>query len=71
MYKRTREESLGGEVRIVLRGELLGGADNLDGNQLVSLLLEPGDDLSDQTSLSTIRLDSNEGTLVLGSYIEK
>ncbi len=43
--------------------ELPGGADELEGSEVVSLLLESGDDGSDQSSLDTVGLNHDVGSL--------
>lgn len=43
----------------MLGRKLGGGRHELDVDQLVSLLLETGDDRSDQTSLDAVGLDGN------------
>jgi len=63
----TVEERLGREVGVVTGGLLLGGPDHLETDELESLLLEAGDDLSDKRTLNTIGLDGDEGTLLVGS----
>lgn len=35
--------------------------DELEGDELVTALLESANDLSDETTLDTVRLDGNEG----------
>lgn len=59
----TVVEGLGGQVNVVLLGLLHGGDEQLHGHQLESLLLETGDDLTDQTTLDTVGLDRDKGTL--------
>jgi hypothetical protein len=39
---------------------LLGGGDHLQGNELVSSLLEAADDVADESTLDAIWLDGNE-----------
>lgn len=58
------EEWLGGEVGIVLLEVLLARADKLDGSELESARLETRDDGADESTLNSVRLDSNEGLLV-------
>jgi len=65
----TREEGLGGEVFVVLLEMLLGGAHELDGDELEATVLEARDDGADQTTLNAIRLDSDEGLLVRHFYL--
>jgi len=54
------KEGLSLVLSIVALSDLLGGLDSLQGNELESLLLELGDDGTNQSTLHTIRLDSNE-----------
>lgn len=61
------EEGTGLEVVVVLSGELRGGDENLDTNQLEALSLEASDELSNQTALDGVGLESDEGTLELGA----
>lgn len=46
-----------GKVDVVLLGELLGGDETLDGDELVAALLEAGDDLTDDLARDTVGLD--------------
>ena len=39
---------------------LLGGLDELEGDELVAALLEPGDDLADEVALNAVRLQSKK-----------
>ena len=39
---------------------LFGGADELQGNELISTLLETGDDVTDEPALDAVGLDGNE-----------
>ena len=57
------EESLAGEVSVVLLQVLHGGLHHLHGDQLETLLLKARDDLSNQATLDAVRLDHDEGPL--------
>ena len=63
------EESLAGEVSVVLLQVLHRGLHHLHGNQLEPLLLKARDNLANQATLDTIGLDHNKGPL--GSHDEK
>ena len=65
----TRVERLGFEVNVVLLGHILSGVDELEGNELVSAVLEAADDLSNQVALDTVGLDGDESTLSLGTSL--
>jgi hypothetical protein len=45
---------------VVLLGELLARGDHLKGNQLEATLLEPADDLGDEATLDTVRLNTRK-----------
>lgn len=47
----TLEEGLVRQVGVVLLEVLLGGSDELDGDELVAALLEAGDDCADEAAL--------------------
>ena len=64
----TAVEGLSGEVNVVGLGLLEGGVDHLEGNELVALALEAGDDLAGEAALDAVGLDSDEGTLGLGGH---
>lgn len=51
------EEALGGKVGVVGLKKLTSGGEKLHGLELEALLLEAGDDLTDETPLHAIRLD--------------
>jgi len=53
----TSEESLAGEVGVVLLHVLAAGGSELHGDELVALLLETLDDVADEASLDAIGLD--------------
>ena len=53
----TSEESLAGEVSVVLLHVLAAGGSELHGDQLVALLLEALDDVADEAPLDAIGLD--------------
>jgi len=57
------EETLALVLSIVLLCDLLGGMDGLESNELESLSLETADDLTNETTLNTVGLDSNESSL--------
>lgn len=57
------EEWLVGQIFVVLLEVFLGGRNHLQGNELVSSLLEAADDVADESALDTIWLDSDEGLL--------
>ena len=59
----TAEESLAGEVSVVLLQVLHGGLHHLHGDQLETLLLKARDNLSNQATLDAVRLDHDEGPL--------
>ena len=63
------EESLAGEVSVVLLQVLHRGLHHLHGNQLEPLLLKARDNLANQATLDTIGLDHDEGPL--GSHGKK
>lgn len=50
----TLEEGLLAQIGVVLLEVLLGRGDELDGSELVTSLLEPGDNLADQAALDAI-----------------
>ena len=60
----TGEEWLVREIGIVLLEVLLAWRDELESCDFVSLGLEAGDDLTDESTLDTVGLDGNEGLLV-------
>ena len=57
------EESLLSEVGVVVLQKLLASLLHLHGDQLVSLLFEPLDDITDDAPVDAIRLDHDEGSL--------
>merc|ERR1719186_458972 len=59
----STEESLAGEVSVVLLQVLHGGLHHFHGNQLEPLLLKERDNLANQATLDTIGLDHDEGPL--------
>lgn len=66
--QKSREERLLGEISVVLLELVLSRLGHLEANQLEALLLESGDDLSDQTSLDAIRLDHDESSFVFAHF---
>ncbi|KAF8367448.1 hypothetical protein PRIPAC_85277 [Pristionchus pacificus] len=44
----------------------LGGSHLLEGDELVAALLEALDDLADESTVDTVRLDHDEAALVVG-----
>lgn len=61
------EERSGLEIIVMFGGEILSGVDQLEANELESLLLEARDDIGDQATVDTVGLDGNEGSLLLSS----
>jgi len=57
---KTLEERLLAEVGVVVLKVLLGGSDKLDCDQLEASLLEAADDLTNESTLDTVGLDSDE-----------
>jgi hypothetical protein len=51
----------------VLLEVLLGGSDELEGNELEAAVLEARDDRGNEAALNTVRLDGNEATRKLVS----
>ena len=68
---KTWEEGLGAEVSVVLLEQLFAGLDELQGDQLVPSLLESLDDLSNESSLDTVWLDHDEGSLLVSGHLLK
>lgn len=66
VLNKSREEGLASKVSIVLLEELLGGALHLEGNKLVTTLLEALHDLVNKTALDAVGLNHDIGTLGLG-----
>jgi len=62
----TGEEWLCLQIFIMLLEMLLGGGDDFDSGELEALLLEAGDDVSNEATLDAIWLDGNES--LLGSH---
>ena len=62
----SREEGLLAEVGVVRLEVLDRGLHELHGHQLEALLLEPLDDVADDAALHAVRLDHDEGPLVVG-----
>lgn len=56
-------EALLGEIGVVLLGLLEGGDEDLQADELVALLLEAADDITDETALDSVGLDSDESAL--------
>mmetsp|Transcript_36881 Transcript_36881/g.76708 ORF Transcript_36881/g.76708 Transcript_36881/m.76708 type:complete len:255 (+) Transcript_36881:121-885(+) len=65
----TFEETLFGEIRIVLLGHGFGGPDHFEADQLVSPLFKSGNNITNQSALDTIGLDSEEGAFLVGSRL--
>ena len=63
----SSEESLSGEVRVVLLELSLSWLAEFHGNKLESFLLESGDDGSDEASLDTVWLDHDVGSFLCHS----
>ena len=61
------EETLAGQVSVMVLHMGLAWAAELHGDKLEALLFEAGDDLAGESSLDTIGLDHNEGSLFGGS----
>lgn len=64
---KSREEGTGLEIVVVLSGELRGGDEDLDTDQLEALGLEASDQLSNQTALNGVGLEGDEGALELST----
>jgi hypothetical protein len=62
-----RSQPVGASLTVVVLRHLLGGVDELHGDELVSLLLEALDDLADEAALHAVGLDGDEAALVLGT----
>ena len=60
------EEFLASKISIVTSSLLGGGVGHLHGNKFVTLSLKALDDLTDESTLDTIGLDGNEGSLFVG-----
>ena len=67
VLNKTVEEALAGKVGVVFLELVNTGLGELHGNELEALGLEALDDLTDEASLDTIRLDHDVGSLSLGS----
>ena len=63
----TAEEALGGQIGVVLLEVGTAWGAELHGAKLESLVLEASDDLTNESSLDTIGLDHDEGSLLGGS----
>ena len=61
-FAETVEEGLGGEVTVVSLGLFHGGFHELEGDELEALLFEALDDFTNETTLDTVGLNSDEGT---------
>jgi len=66
----TREESLAGEVSVMLLHVGLSWGAELHGDELEALLLEALEDGANESSLDTVRLDHDEGSLLLGGSVD-
>ncbi len=53
------------EVLVVLLEKLLGGVDELKGSEVVSLLLKPGNNGTNKSSLDAVRLDHDVGSFLV------
>ena len=67
--RKTTEEWFLGQVSVVGLGHFFGGPDHLQSDKLVPALFETGDDVTDQSTLNAIGLDSKEGALLVGSWL--
>lgn len=63
----SREEGTSLEVIIMLSSEGFSWDNNTNSNKLVSLTFETLDDLTDESTMNTVRLDGNEGTFMSGA----
>jgi len=57
------EEGSGTEILVVFLKEFSGGVDQLESSEEESSLLEPADDLANESSLDTVGLDHDVGSL--------
>jgi len=64
VFDEASEESLLGEVSVVLFEVSFAGLADLHGNQLEASLFKALNDGADETTLDTIRLNHNEGALL-------
>ena len=62
---KAAEESLAGEVGVVLLQVLHGCLHHLHGHQLETLLLKARNDLANKAALDAVRLDHDEGALLV------
>jgi hypothetical protein len=67
VLNKTREEGTSLQIIVVLGGELGGGNDDFDSDQLESLGLETGNHFTNQSTLNSIGLEGNESALKLGT----
>ena len=58
---KSREEGSLGKIGIVLLKKFFRGCHHLKGSEVVSLLFESGDDVSNESSLDTVGLDHDVG----------
>ena len=65
---KASEETLLGEISVVLLHVFLAGGAELHGLELEALLLEALDDGANKTTLDTVRLDHDEGSLSLLAF---
>merc|ERR1712168_1150978 len=66
MSNETREEGFGTKIAVMQVQQNIVWMQHLQGNEFVSTLLEPLDDISDQSSFHSIRFDHDEGTFHVG-----
>ena len=62
------EERLLGEVSVMVLQQLGGGLHELHGHELESFVLKSLDDLSAEAALDSVRLDHDEGSLVVSGH---
>ena len=67
--KKTGKEGFTSQVPVVLTQNSVRSVHQLHGNQLEALGLKALDDLTNKTALHAVRLDHDEGALVLGSHL--
>ena len=62
------EEALGGQISVVVLKKFLGSLHELHGHELESFVLKSLDDLSAEAALDSVRLDHDEGSLVVSGH---